>query len=73
MIGAGISEKVAMRISGRKTRSIFDRYNIVNDDDLRAAAVKVSNSHEDRGTLDESVEAGTNPRTIAISSYKKER
>ena len=46
LVRAGVPEGVVMRIGGWKTRSVFERYNIVNTRDLHDAAAKLERYQE---------------------------
>ena len=51
MVRRGISESVAMRLSGHKTRSVFERYNVTSGSDLHEAARKLEGQLELPGAV----------------------
>jgi hypothetical protein len=63
MVRAGVSEHVAMAISGHRTESVFRRYDITPPDDLRLAArrISASNNGTEPGAQSQAVEKAVDP------------
>lgn len=68
-VAADAEELIAMRLTGHKTRSVFDRYNIVSPNDLRDAVRRLN----ERGTALDTIIAGSDERAKTANASQEER
>ena len=48
---AGVPDRIAMALMGHKTRAMYDRYNIVDEDDMREASAQMQDWLQNRHNL----------------------
>jgi integrase len=69
LMKAGVNEKVAMKISGHKTRDVFDRYHIVDTEDVVEAMRRVQQSVQQVASMTNLVPNGE--RLVKIARRRK--
>jgi integrase len=67
LVRAGVPEKTAMLLTGHKTRSVFDRYDIVNEQDLSDAVAKLAARHANGKQAGNIPTAASSPALVSSS------
>jgi integrase len=67
MLRAGVPEKVIMAIGGWKTRSVFDRYAIIRQDDIKHAMHQFEQAEKEH----EKINLSDNPVTVEPKSFQQ--
>jgi hypothetical protein len=71
LIRVGVQQKVAMSISGHKTASVFQRYNIVDERDIMDAGRKLDEKQKSNGLLE--IPFGQSPGMISTKTGHSDR
>jgi len=71
-VRAGISEHVAMKLSGHKTSSVFRRYDITSPSDLKDAAAKLDAANRDPSVMIERMTERVHPRATSVGGSPRE-
>jgi integrase len=73
LVRAGVPEKIAMLISGHKTRSVFDRYNVCDERDLIEGMARLDRYSRARDEAEKNAEKSAPGNWHTIGTHSEER